>query len=224
MTPLYQFLTELAANNNREWFHANKPRYDVLRAQWLDQLAALIALMAEWEPSLASVSAKQAAHRIYRDTRFSSDKTPYKTYFSATIATPRDRRRHLGYYIELGPGRNVDGQCAAGLYGGIWCPDNHELAKLRHAIVDNIEEWDEIVTEPEVCHYFPGFIGEALKTIPKGWERNHPQAQWLRYKEFGRMCRCTPSYFATDSWIAESARRFRLLQPMIRFLSYSLDE
>lgn len=223
MTPLYQFLTELGANNNREWFHANKSRYDDLRAQWLDQISALIARMAEWEPALAGLSAKQAAYRIYRDTRFSSDKTPYKTYFSASIASPRDRQRHLGYYIEMGPACNQE-YYFSGLYGGIWCPDAPSLAKLRRAIVDNIEEWEEIVNQPEVCRYFPGFIGERLKTIPKGWDRNHPQAEWLRYKEYGRMCRCDARYFSTDRWIDESARRFHLLKPMVDFLSYSLDE
>lgn len=85
---LYAFLRELAANNDRDWFRANKNRYDDLRALWLADIGRMIDTMSVWEPALTSLTAKRAAYRIYRDTRFSPDKTPYKTFFSAAMNAP----------------------------------------------------------------------------------------------------------------------------------------
>ena len=101
------------------------------------------------------------AYRIYRDTRFSADKTPLKTYFSALISPTGRHSERAAYYLHMG----VD-ECA--LYGGVWCPDSKTLKKLRKAIVDNIEEFRGIVEDKEVARLFPGWWGRALKTAPKG--------------------------------------------------------
>ena len=143
MTRVFDFLEQLSRNNDREWFKAHKPEFDELRALWLNDLDRLISLVAQWMPSVAMQSARQAAYRIYRDTRFSPDKTPYKTYFSAAIS-PRGREKdYAGFYLH----QDIDSG-EAGLYGGIWCPPAPVLKKLRHAIVDNIEEWEEIMNSP----------------------------------------------------------------------------
>ena len=93
MTRVFDFLEQLSRNNDREWFKAHKPEFDELRALWLNDLDRLISLVAQWMPSVAMQSARQAAYRIYRDTRFSPDKTPYKTYFSAEIGRASGRER-----------------------------------------------------------------------------------------------------------------------------------
>lgn len=96
---LYDFLRELQANNNREWFAAHKEEYDSLRSLWLDDVDRLIGLMSQWEPQLRALKAKDCVYRIYRDTRFSTDKTPYKVYFSAAFS-PWGRKTHrAAYYI-----------------------------------------------------------------------------------------------------------------------------
>lgn len=218
MEELFSFLREMAANNNRPWFHANKERYEAVRTPWMAELDRLITLMKEWEPELAGQSAKTSAFRIYRDTRFSQDKSPLKTYFSAAISPYGRKTTRACYYLHMG----LDG--ASGLYGGIWCPDAAQTRKLRHAIVDNIEEFEEIINAPEFVKTFPEWYGDRLKTIPKGWDRHHPQAELLRLKEYGRFCHCPESYFAEGDWVEKTAERFRLLQPLINFLNYSLDE
>lgn len=214
---LYRFLDELSRNNNREWFQANKERYDVLRELWLADLDRMIAAMGEWEPALRHVTARDCAYRIYRDTRFSLDKTPYKTYFSALISPTGRKCDRACFYLHMG-------QDESGLYGGIWHPTSPQLRKLRQAIVDNIEEFEEIVSDPEMLRYFPGWWGERLKTIPKGWDRDHPQAELLRLKEYGRLCDVNRRFFATGSWPEKAADRLRLLKPLNDFLNYSLDE
>ena len=174
MPRLYDFLSCLRDNNYREWFKANKAEYDDLRAAWIEDIDRMIVLMGRWEPAIAMAnSGKTASYRIYRDTRFSQDKTPFKTYFSASVST-RGRAPHYGgYYIEAGPG-SFGGNADTGLFGGMWCPEPAVLKKIRKAIVDNIEEFEGIISAPALQREFPGWCGSSLKTVPKGYDRNHP--------------------------------------------------
>lgn len=215
---LYDFLNRLAANNNREWFAAHKSEYTDLRELWLADIDRLIACMAGWEPGVASLTARRAAYRIYRDTRFSADKTPFKTFFSAAIDTHGRNSHYAGYYMQMG----LDGM--NGLFGGIWCPEAPELKKLRHAIVDNIEEWEEINADPALNASFRIISSSELKTVPKGWPKDHPQAAWLRMKDYGREADLPRSFFEDPSWPERAAEKFRLVKPFNDFLNYSLDE
>ncbi len=217
---LYRFFDDLKANNDREWFTANKPLYEELRALWLADIDRMLSLMSSWEPSLASLTAKSCAYRIYRDTRFSRDKTPYKTFFSASASSRGRLSDRAGYYIELGRADSYD----QGLYGGVWCLESATLKKLRHAIVDNIEEWEEIVSAPEVQALYPGWCSTTLKTIPKGWERNHPQAEYLRMTNYGKVHHCSDDFFLDPAWPERAADMFHALKPLIDFINYSIDE
>lgn len=217
---LYDFFDALAANNNREWFEARRQEYLRLRELWLADIDRMISLMAEWDPALASQAARSSAYRIYRDIRFSTDKTPYKTHFSAGISPWGKSTCRAGFYIETGIARTYD----QGLYGGIWQLDSPTLRKLRHAIVDNIEEWESIVNAPDMLRVFPGWCSSTLKTIPKGWERDHPQAFYLRMTNYGKFLPCTREYFLDPSWPERSAESFRILKPFLDFLNYSIDE
>lgn len=217
---LFDFLRRLAANNNREWFAAHKEEYDRLRGLWLDDLQHLIDCMSEWEPRLKGRTAKESAYRIYRDTRFSLDKTPYKVFFSASINPYLKNAHRPGYYLQMDirPGET-------GLYGGIWRPEAPLLRKLRKAIVDNIEEWEEITDNKAVNRYFPGWISsETLKTAPKGWDKDHPQIELLRLKDYGKFCPLDEKFFHDPHWPENAAERFRVLQPFIQFLNYSIEE
>lgn len=223
MPRLYDFLRRLELNNNREWFKANKGEYDELRALWLADVDVMLSHMSQWWPSLRGIDAKACAYRIYRDTRFSLDKSPLKTYFSAGIG-PRGRATHEpGFYLQLGPDRGF-ADIDSGLYGGLWCPDAPTLKKVRKAIVDNIDEFEEIVNAPEVKEYFPGWCGRTLKTIPKGYDRNHPQAPLLRMLEYGKFHPAGEAFFFDASWPERAARLFGFLKPFVDFLDYSVKE
>lgn len=220
MTPLQQFLTELSAHNDRPWFAAHRAQYDAVREQWYADLDRLLAACAEWEPVAARLDGRTASYRIYRDTRFSPDKTPYKTYFSARIE-PRlpGGQRAAGWYIHAG----IPGDYS-GIFGGIWAPDSAQLRKLRHAIVDNIEEFEDILNAPELRRLYPEWWGDRLKTIPKGWPRDHAQAPLLRLLNYGRDHEVEPRFFADPDWPLRAAEIMRPLKPMIDFLNYSLTE
>lgn len=221
MEELFGFLDRLAANNTRAWLADNRREYDDLRAAWLADLGRLLALVGAWEPACAPADPRRAAYRFARDTRFSPDKTPYKTYFSAAFG-PRGRQEpYAGYYIHIGRDGN-GGQ--SGLYGGVYCPPSPVLAKLRHAIVDNIEEFTDIITHPELEAGYPGWCGDSLKTIPKGWDRNHPQADLLRLKDYGRFRPVGRSWWLDPAWPERTADALRPLKPLVDFLNYSIDE
>ena len=98
------------------------------------------------------------------------------------------------------------------------------LNKLRHAIVDNIDEFEEIINNPEFVKHFPSWIGDSLKNVPKGWDKDHPQAGLLKLKEYGRLCSCKEAFFRDPARVEIAAHRFSLLKPLIDFLNYSLDE
>lgn len=218
MEELYSFLEETSENNNREWFSANKKRYEHLRDEWYKDIDRMIGYMSEWEPLMAGQTAKESAYRFYRDTRFSPDKTPFKTYFSAGMGPKGRRSGYACYYIETGI-RNDNG-----LYGGLWCPDVSILKKMRHAIVDNIEEFEETINSKDMKRLFPGWIGQQLKTVPKGWEKNNPYAEYLRLKDYGKAHFLGNEFFLDPSWPEKAAEIFKVLKPFIDFLNYSIDE
>lgn len=215
---LFDFLKRLSANNNREWFAANKPEYLRLRALWEADINRLIGYMSEWEPRFANLTAKTTAYRIYRDIRFSPDKTPFKTFFSAAFSQYGKSTHRACYYLHM------DGTEEGGVYGGVWCPDSRMLRKLRKAIVDNVEEFEEIINNPELKKTYPDWYGERLKTVPKGYDRNHPLAEYLRLKEYGRFAPVAPQTFCDPSWPEIISEKFHIIQPLIEFLNYSIDE
>lgn len=219
MNETFRFLEELGRNNNRPWFAAHKDIYDSLRQAWLDQLQNMINHMALWEPALGRFSAKECAYRIYRDTRFSPDKTPYKVYFSALMSPYGRKSDHAGYYLQMDsrPGES-------GLYGGLWCPDSAQLKKLRKAFDDNSEELLEILSEPVLQSKYPGWCGRALKTAPKGWAKDHPLIEVLRLCDIGKYMPVDRRYFDDPLWPERAADDFRPLKPLVDFINYSLDE
>lgn len=218
MKELLEYLEQLQHNNNRQWFADNRDRYDRLRMHWLDDLQRIINVLAAADPRYGRMTPKNAAFRIYRDIRFSHDKSPFKTYFSAAFS-PYGRQVHAaGYYLHL----SADGD--AGLYGGIWAPEAPVLKKLRTAIVDNIEEFEQIIEDPKMLAAYPEWSGEELKTVPKGYDRNHPLAHLLRRKDYGRFHPCDRKFFLDPSWPEKAAQLFLLLRPLNEFIDYSLNE
>lgn len=106
----------------------------------------------------------------------------------------------------------------------MYCLDARMLSKIRHAIVDNCEEFEEIINSPDIRKLYPGWLGDKLKTAPKGWPKDHPSIDLLRLKCYGKFHHCNRSYFEDDRWYERAAEDFLVLKPLIDFLNYSLDE
>lgn len=215
---IFQFLTELRSNNNRNWFTANKSRYDRLLHMFAEDVQQLIDRMALFEPALAGLVPKDCIFRIYRDIRFSPDKTPYKTHFGAYIAAYGGRKsEYAGYYLHLEPGGSM-------LSGGIWCPPPALLKMLRKDIYENVDEIVEIMEKPDFKHVYPEMMGEALKRMPAGYPTDFPHGELLRRKDFCVVSYKPDDFFCSPDWIDRTVADFKLLYPFNRFLNYTVDE
>lgn len=217
---LFDFFDRLAANNNRPWFNDHKAEYLAIREMWTAGIRRTVAALAEDWPEVRYLDASRATYRIYRDIRFSNDKTPYKSHISSTITPPALLRSHAGFYIEAGTDSD-----STGVYAGIWCPDTVTLRKLRRDIADNSEEWLEAVTSPQVLDiYGRGWYGDRLKTAPKGYSPDHEMIEYLRLKDFGKYAALDRAFFSGDDWPERLADVIRPAIPLVRFIIYSMTE
>lgn len=157
-----QFYRDLAANNNRDWFHANKPRYEQSVKQPFEAfIALLIEQMRADDPTL-DIYPKDAIFRINRDVRFSKDKSPYKLRSAAVIA--RGGRKDTvspGMYIEAGPEQLA-------VYGGVYMPDKEQLTAIRGHIATNLERFDKLVNDELFASVYGTLRGDRNKVLPKG--------------------------------------------------------
>lgn len=215
-----EFLYQLSLHNDREWFDDHRDDYKQIIGEWYADLDRTIAHMAQWEPRLAGLSGRQAAYRIFRDTRFSPDKTPYKTWLSASFAPYGKKTDSAGYYIHYDPTTPGESMIA----GGIWAPEAPTLKKLRKAMIDNIEEFEEIIHHPEFVKLYPQWEGRRLKTAPKGWPKDHPDIELLRLITIGRWHTLPESFFKDPKWPQRAAEMMHVLQPLVDFINYSLFE
>lgn len=220
MKDLFDFFDRLAVNNNRPWFMEHKAEYDDLRARWIQGVGGVIAALSDEWPEVRWLDPARATYRIYRDVRFSGDKTPYKTHLSSSIAPPAILKSHIGLYLEAGHVKDN-----TGIYGGMWCPDAAALRKIRKAIIDNSEEWLEIVNSPEMLRiYGKKWYGDALKTAPKGYDRDHELIEYLRLKDIGKFTCLNRGLFNDPSWPDSIADLSRPLIPLVKFLAYTVYE
>lgn len=220
MEELYDFFEKIAANNDRAWFAPRKEHYNTLRQKWIDGMQRATAILAEDWPDVAHADMARNTYRIYRDIRFSNDKSPFKTHIGTTVTPPRLRGTHMGIYVQCGC---PDG--GNGVWGGIWEPEAPVLKKLRRAIATNDDEFREIVTDPRLIEQFgTGWGGRQLKTAPKGYPKDHPMIEYLRLVDIGKFSEMSREEFSRADWPEALAERMKLLVPLMEFLIYSLEE
>ena len=157
---IFRFLKDLTANNNREWFNKHREEYEIARLEFENFLSTVIARISLFDESIRGIQPKECTYRIYRDTRFSSDKTPYKNHFGGYINAKGKKSYHSGYYIHIQPEGCM-------LAGGSLCLPSNILKALRQSIYDNIDEYRSIVEDPEFQQFFPIVGEDFLKQLPK---------------------------------------------------------
>lgn len=213
----FQFLKELGENNNRPWFQANKGRYEEVRANFEEFISILILEIARFDPPIGLLEAKRCIFRIYRDTRFSKDKKPYKTNLGAhlvsTDAKPHDR---AGYYIHLQPGNTF-------LAGGAYLPPAPWLKAIRNTIDQKGNELIKIINHPDFKKYFGEMEGEKLKTTPRDYPADHPHIDLLRYKSFLAVHKLSQKETMSENFPKTASKVFKALKPFDDFLNNSFD-
>ncbi|MBK6997598.1 MAG: DUF2461 domain-containing protein [Lewinellaceae bacterium] len=204
-----QFLKDLAANNDREWFQANKGRYEAA----LDNMKAFARAV---ENALGETDLLESAtlFRIYRDVRFSKDKSPYKNNFGLGLSRATKRLRG-GYYLQIEPGGSFVG-------GGFWQPNAEDLKRIRAEFAIDDQPIREIMSDPGFRKYFGTLQGEELKTAPQGFDRNHPALDLLRKKSFVVKRNFTDAEVTGDLFLQEVIQSFRAMRPYFDYMSMVL--
>lgn len=180
---LMQFLGELSENNNRAWFVMNKPRYDILRAEFLELVTGLITDIVRFDPSIAGCNPKKTLFRINRDMRFSHDKRPYKTTFSAAITASGLKKPSQGggpaYYFQ------IDATGRLLVAGGEYLPPTDRLRRLRQQLIDDAEGFGKLLNNKRFVEEFGGLQEEdKLMRVPKGFSADAPHQEYLKLKSF----------------------------------------
>ena len=171
------FLKDLSKNNSKEWFDNNRKRYQQVRDHFIQLTEILINELAHMDPLVGYPDPKKCIFRINRDIRFSPDKSPYKTNMGAYISEGGKNSFLPGYYIHVEPGN-----CFAA--GGMYVPPSNLLKSIRNRIYDDPQQFRDIIEEPAFKKIFPELYGEKLKTAPRGFPKDHPDIDLLRYKSY----------------------------------------
>lgn len=213
MKNILKFLQTLKKNNNREWFSQNKKNFESIKNNFNDIVETLIAGIAKHDKDMAGVEAKDCIFRIYRDIRFSKDKTPYKTNFGANMAPGGKKSGKTGYYIRIEPGGG------SFLAGGIYMPPSEQLKAVRQEIDYNIDEFKEIIRDKNFIKYFGSVTGEKLKKAPRGYSPDHPDIELLKFKSYIMMHKVKESQLLDKGFIKYAVEVFRAMQPFNWFLN-----
>lgn len=214
---IFTFLRHIAAHNDREWFKAHRAEYDEARVIFEDMAQTLINRISAFDPEVANVPLKSTLYRFYRDTRFSSDKSPYKRHFGTYINTMGKKSFHGGYYFHIEPGNSM---VACGSY---WLPAD-VLNAVRNSIIVDIDRFRSIVEDPEFKSLYPVVGLDTLKTLPKGFPRDFPYPQYLRPKDYATWTAMTEEEILSDDWADIATHRFKVVKPLIDFINETVDD
>ena len=205
------FLTDLGANNNRDWFTENKKRYEENHQNVIDFADELLMKMNEHD-TIETPTGKKSLFRIYRDVRFSKDKSPYKTHWSGGFRRATKLRRG-GYYFHLQPG----GQSFIG--GGFWGPNKDDLQRIREDISSDPSELRAIISSKDFVSTFGTLDGEQLKTAPKGFDKEDPAVDLLRYKQFIFGRNFSDKEILDPNFVNVANETFKKMRPFFDYMS-----
>jgi uncharacterized protein (TIGR02453 family) len=216
---LVEFLSGLAQNNNRPYFVWPKPAYDVLREEFEALVGDLITRIARFDKNLGPVDAKKAMFRIYRDTRFSKDKTPYKTQFSAALREGAKKGLEPGYYFHI----DQHGVLLAG--GGIYHPDPMTLGRIRRYIAKNPGALTRVLREPRFKKTYGGLAQEeALARPPKGFSADTPHIEAIKLKHYFGIVEVSVIKRPPKDLAGAIAGYFRDVVPLMQWLRKAVKE
>jgi uncharacterized protein (TIGR02453 family) len=233
---IINYLQDIAANNNKEWYQANKNRYDEARKEFNTAIDDVIHNIGKFDASVSHLTAKDCVFRFYRDIRFSPDKSPYKRHFGAYISAKGRKSLHGGYYLHCQPGN-----CFIGA-GAYWLPTNI-LTACRNEIMANIDMWRKAVENGKFIKFFgyaggnnmqehtdgdplpvKGFGITYLKKAPKGFPKDYEFMDYLRMKDYSCWHRVDDDFFGSEGWMKETMTMFNTAKPMMDFMNSVIDD
>ena len=211
----FTFLKTLSQNNNREWYHANKSIYNEAKQEFEHVTELLLHEVSKFDKDIAGLTPKDCIFRIFRDVRFSADKSPYKTNFGTFLTRGGKKAGFAGYYLHVEPGNSF-------IAGGIYMPPSPVLKAIRDDLLEHIEEYKEIIHSPEIANNFGDLSGEKLKNPPRGFPKDFPDIDLLKFKSYGFSRMKTDKEMMGEDILNEIVSSFRMLFPFIRFLNEAI--
>ena len=204
------FLKTLSKHNDREWFAKHKDKYTDANENIIDFAAALLAEMNRHD-TIETVSGKQSLHRIYRDVRFSKEKTPYNTHWSGGFKRATKKLRG-GYYFHIQPGGSF-------LAGGFWGPSPQDLQRIRQDIDFNYKDWNKMLAGKTLKNTFGQIIGAQVGSAPRGYAKDHPGIELLRYKQYLLKHDFTDAEVLSPDFVKKANAVFKNMRPFLNFMS-----
>ena len=211
-----RFLRALKRNNRREWFEAHRGDYEAYVRQPMTAIVERLAVdLRAFAPELVA-SPKVSMYRIYRDTRFSENKTPYKTHIAAVFPT-RGLAKHegAGTYFHVSPDEVWIG-------GGMYMPQPPQLVAVREHIAGHVKQLRAIVESPGFRRHLGELGGDRLSRVPRGFSRDHPAAEYLKFKHFVAGAEFPPAFASSPAFYKTLLTVFRQVVPLARFLNAPL--
>lgn len=217
LSVILKYLTELSENNNREWYHAHKAEYQEANTAFEALVQDLIFNIGTFDNSVIHNEPKNLTFKLVRDTRFSHDKSPYNPAFRAHISSMGKLPVPVGYYLMIKP------QNQSFLGGGLFADMFKEATTMvRDYIAGNGEQWEALIHEPAFAQHFR-VQGTALKNVPAGYDREHPQAEYLKYKSWYLEYPLTDEELANpEAFLAKATELFRIMKPFNDYLNRAL--
>ncbi|RAJ01688.1 uncharacterized protein (TIGR02453 family) [Chitinophaga skermanii] len=213
-----KFLKDLKKHNDKAWFDEHKQAYQSAKEDFENLTQQLIQGIAKFDESVAHLQPKDCTFRIYKDVRFSKDKTPYKTNMGAYMSKGGKKSPFAGYYFQFEPGGK------SFVAGGIWMPEAPILKKVRQEIDYNFADFSAILSQKEFIKLFKTVEGEALKNAPQGYNIDNPAIEYLKLKSF-IVSKNIPDELLTQPTLArEIIKLFAAMQPFNDFLNTALAE
>ncbi len=205
------FLKKLESNNNRDWFNENKSLYQAQHENIIAFADSLLGKMNEHD-IIETPTGKKSLFRIYRDVRFSKDKSPYKTHWSGGFKRATKQLRG-GYYFHIQPGNK------SFVGGGFWGPNKEDLLRIREDIAMDDSELRSIITDKDFVDTFGQLDGEQLKSAPKGFDKEHPAIDLLRYKQFIIGKNFSDAEILKSDFVDKANETFKKMRPFFDYMS-----
>lgn len=212
-----KFLKDIKRNNNKEWFHKNKERYQPARENFLEFITGVLDRLKLHDNDISTIEPSKCLFRINRDIRFSKNKNPYKTNFGANPSKGGRKVYRAGYYFHLEPGMSF-------LAGGIWMPEGEDLAKIRQEIDYCLPEFKGIIGDKKFKSKFGALDREAeLTRPPKGYEADNPAIDFLKLKSFTITAPLTDAQVMSGQLTKITVEHFKIMIPFIQFLNRAIE-
>ena len=213
-----QFLDDLKANNNRDWFLDNKKRYEVFKKDYQQLVADFLDAMKPLDPTLEMLEVKNCTFRINRDIRFSKDKSPYKDHVGIWMSSGAKGMNRSGYYVHIA-------RAGSFIAGGFYCPEAEDLKKVRKEIAFFHEDLEEIMNNKSFQKEFGDFDrneNNLLKNPPRGYEKDHPAIEFLKLKSFETSQKFNIEEVLKEDFVSKMTQKLIVLKPLNDFINRAL--